>query len=164
MYNIRHSARAQKSRPQGRSRLLLDSIQRSVPPEQEEVHEVADLDFTIAIEVRTNVVATCVVVDVRKAVVVQGLHIRAACEQAMPLSCPALTSKLRAPGAAARHTTCRVPRSRAWLLNAAARSSSSVNGSTTCEPIHVTPPHEGLPENRLAGTASGPRLGPHHRC
>ena len=116
MSNIRQSAQAKKSRPLERSRLLLDSLQRSVPPEQEEVHEVADLDFAIAIEVRTNVVATCVVIDVGKAVVVQSLHVRAARKQANPVVLSRVDLKVEGTGvAAARHSACRVPWSRALV-------------------------------------------------
>ena len=38
-------------------------IQRqSIAPKEEEVHQIADLNFTVSIEVRTDLVAACVVV------------------------------------------------------------------------------------------------------
>ena len=60
----------------------------SVAPQQEEVHQVANLDLAVFIEVGTNVVAARIVIHRGQSIVIQGLLVGATSEDCLLYTSP----------------------------------------------------------------------------
>ena len=130
---------------------------QSIAPEEQEVNQVADLDFAVVVEVRTNLVPACAVIDCRQAIVVERLWIGATRKQADARVARRIGVVVQGTGVrATNHAACARPWACGVLVGDELRHhfrfAQGVDGATADDPIEPTPcwgrQREGLQEGR----------------